>query len=297
MSDFPAYTTKPTPDYWVHDLNPMMIRFPEGWPIEGIHWYGMAYVMGFIVAGVLLHVYYKRGKSPLNPDQQSALMIVSVLGVLVGGRIGYILGYMLSKNPNILIENPLIIFQVNKGGMASHGGMIGVWIALGWYAWKYKIRFWKLMDITVSLAPAGVLFGRIANFINGELWGKETSVPWAVIFKTHDSFGQTLYLLPRHPSQIYAAAMEGLLLLVWTQWRFWKCKLPEGQLVGEAMVGYAIVRIIGEIFREPDEGISLILGLSRGQFYSVFLALIGIGVIWWARQAAKKMPLTPGIGS
>lgn len=286
----PATTPAPTPGYWVHNLDPFLIRFPEGWPIEGLRWYGLAYVAGFIVAGVLLHFYYKRGRSPLNPDQQSVLMTVLVLGVLVGGRLGYVLGYMLSRNPRILLDDPLVIFRVSEGGMASHGGMLGVWAALGWFAWKYRVRFWRLMDITVSLAPAGIFFGRIANFINGELWGRETTVSWAVIFKAHTPWGEA-FLLPRHPSQLYAAGLEGLLLLVWTQWRFWRCRLPEGQLVGEAMLGYAAVRIFGEFFREPDEGVSLILGLSRGQFYSVFLALLGIAVIVRARR--KTTPVTP----
>ncbi len=287
MSSFPTTTTTPTPGYWVHDLDPFLFRFPEGWPLEGIRWYGFAYVLGFVAGAFLLHHYYKKGKSPLNADQQSMLVCALVLGVLIGGRLGYVLGYMLPRDPDILTRDPTAIFRVTDGGMASHGGMIGVWIALAWAAMRYKVRFFNLMDITVTLAPIGIFFGRIANFINGELWGKVTDVPWAVIFKIHE-YGKTLYLLPRHPSQLYAAGLEGLLLLAWTQWRFWRCKLPEGQLVGEAMIGYAIVRIVGEIWREPDQGVSLVLGLSRGQFYSVFLALIGVSVIVWARKNAEK---------
>jgi phosphatidylglycerol:prolipoprotein diacylglycerol transferase len=275
----PTTTPTPTPGYWVHNLDPMLVRFPDGWPLDGLRWYGLAYVAGFVVAGVLLHIYHKRGRSPLDSDRQSVLLTALVLGVLVGGRLGYVFGYMLSQNPRILLDDPLVIFRVNQGGMASHGGMLGVWIALGWFAWRYRIHFWRLMDISVSLAPAGILFGRVANFINGELWGRETSVPWAVIFRTGTGF-----LLPRHPSQLYAAVLEGLLLLVWTQWRFWRCRLPEGQLVGEAMVGYAVVRIFGEIYREPDIGVDFILGLTRGQFYSVLLGLFGVGVIFWARR-------------
>ncbi len=292
MNSFPSTTPEPTPGYWVHNLDPFLFQFPAGWPLDGIRWYGLAYIVGFFVAALLLHVYYKRGKSPLNSDQQSSFMIALILGVLVGGRLGYVFGYMLSKNPRVLWEDPLVIFRVNEGGMASHGGMIGVWLALAWAAWHYKVRYWRLMDITVTLAPAGIFFGRIANFINGELWGKETSVPWAVVFPIHFESGNILYLLPRHPSQLYAAVLEGLLLLAWTQWRFWRGKLPEGQLVGEAMIGYGLVRILDEIFREPDTGVSLILGLSRGQFYSVALVLIGVAVIAYARSS-KTFPRPP----
>jgi phosphatidylglycerol:prolipoprotein diacylglycerol transferase len=274
----------PTPGYWVHDLDPFLLRFPAGWPLDGLRWYGLAYVAGFLVAGALLQIYHKRGRSPLNSEQQSVLMMVLVVGVLAGGRLGYVLGYMLAKEPELLWANPLIIFQVTKGGMASHGGMVGVWLAIGWFTWKYKVRFWHLLDIAVTLAAPGFLFGRIANFINGELWGRVTDVPWAVIFPIHDRWGHIVYLEPRHPSQLYAAALEGLLMLVWTQWRFWRFKLPEGQLVSEAMVGYAVVRIFGEIFREPDEGVALVLGLSRGQLLSVFLGLLGIAGIVWARR-------------
>lgn len=301
MSDLSATTTVPTPGYWVHDLNPFLFRFPESWhwQVQGLRWYGISYVLGFLVGMLLLHFYYKRGKSPLNADKQSVLICVIIAGVLLGGRIGYIIGYMWPRYEhyhggtrgffNFLSDHWRELIRVWEGGMASHGGMIGVWIALGWFAWHYRLRFFNLMDIVVTLAPAGIFFGRIANFINGELPGRETHVPWAVIFRVNE-FGRTYFLLPRHPSQLYAAVLEGLLLLAWTQWRFWKCKLPEGQLVGEAMIGYAAVRIIGEIWREPDAGVGLVAGLSRGQFYSIFLGLIGVGVILWARRNIKNLP-------
>jgi phosphatidylglycerol:prolipoprotein diacylglycerol transferase len=282
--NFPATTPTPTPGYWEHNLDPFLLHFPKGWPLDGLRWYGLAYVAAFAIAWFLLRLYYKRGKSPLNEDQQGTLLVAAILGVLVGGRLGYVFGYMLVREPELVFQNPLVIFQVNNGGMASHGGMIGVWLALAWFAWKTKSRFWRVLDIVVTLAPAGFFLGRIANFINGELWGRVTDVPWAVVFSTHDRWGSIAYLEPRHPSQLYAAVLEGLLMLAWTQWRFWKFKLPEGQLVGETMFAYAVVRIVGEFFREPDEGVGLILGLSRGQFYSVFLGLLGIAVIVWARR-------------
>jgi phosphatidylglycerol:prolipoprotein diacylglycerol transferase len=148
----------------------------------------------------------------------------------------------------------------------------------------------ELGDVVVSLAPLGILLGRIANFINGELWGKVSTVPWAVIFPGsptvyYHSLGQWL-TEPRHPSQLYAAGLEGALLLAYTQWRFWCKRPPIGQLAGEFLIAYGIVRIVGEIFREPDA--SLILGMSRGQFYSGLTILAGALIIQLARKNHRK---------
>ncbi|MDR3228221.1 MAG: prolipoprotein diacylglyceryl transferase [Puniceicoccales bacterium] len=283
ISASPVTTPSPTPGYWVHDLDPFVVRFADG---IGVRWYGLAYVVGFCVAVWLLALYYKRGKSPLNSDNQSVFMLAMVAGVLLGGRLGYVLGYMLPRGDDLF--NPWYrIFNVAEGGMASHGGIIGVWLALIFAAWKTKTHFWRLMDISATLAPAGVFFGRIANFVNGELYGRETDVSWAVIFRSHDG----TFLLPRHPSQLYEAALEGLLMLLWTQWRLWRFKLPDGQLVGEAIIAYTLVRIFGEIFREPDAGVSLVLGLSRGQFYSLFMLLFGVAVILLARRRNVFQPI------
>lgn len=286
MSAFPPLTEVPTPGYWAHDLSPFLVRFPAGWPVDGIRWYGLAYVTGFLVAAWLLRVYFRKGRSPLNDDMQATLMTAGILGTVVGGRLGYVLGYMLVRDPGALAKDPWVIFKVNQGGMSSHGGMIGIALAVAWCARRFKVSFLRLADIVVTLGPPGILFGRIANFINGELWGRETDVPWAVVFRFPD-VREAVWLTPRHPSQLYAAALEGALLLLWTQWRFWKKEpLPEGQVAGECLIGYALVRIVGEFWREPDAGVSLVLGLSRGQFYSVFLAVAGVLVVWWARRAA-----------
>ena len=282
----PASTPTPAPGFWVHDLDPFLIRFPDGWFLEGIRWYGLAYLAGFIFGAVMLSVYYKKNRSPLNPDAQSNFMIALIVGVLLGGRLGYVLFYSWEN----FVANPLSVFEVWNGGMASHGGMIGALLATWIFSRKQKCSFLQLSDIIVTLAPAGIFFGRIANFINGELWGRETSVPWAVIFKyeKYNPFTGTpelAYLFPRHPSQLYAAAGEGLLILLWTQLRFWKkTPPPHGQIAGEAALLYAAVRIADEFFREPDIGVSLILGLTRGQFYSLFLVLLGIAFIAAARR-------------
>lgn len=284
----PALTPEPTPGYTVNDFDPILLHFPKGWPVDGIRWYGLAYVAGFIVAAFLLRAYFKKGRTKLDEDKQTTLMTAVILGTVVGGRLGYILGYMLVKNPHALIDDPLVIFKVNHGGMASHGGMIGIGLATWWCARRFKVPFLRLADIIVTLGPPGVIFGRFANYINGELWGRTTDVSWAVVFRYPDLTqpgGAPLWLTPRHPSQLYALFLEGVLLTVWTQVRFWKKKpLPAGQLTGEFMIGYAIVRIIGEFWREPDEGVSLVLGMSRGQFYSLFLAFAGMIFVWWARE-------------
>lgn len=288
----PATTPNPTPGFWVHDLSPFIIEFPEGFFLDGIRWYGLAYLAGFVVGAWLLSLYYKRRRSPLDADAQSGFIIALILGVLVGGRLGYMLFYA----PEKLWSDPLSLFQVWQGGMASHGGMIGVLVATWWTAHHYHCKFLRLCDIVVTLAPAGLLFGRIANFINGELWGKETDVAWAVIFKykflIFNGIEHVAYLFPRHPSQLYEAALEGLLLLVWTQLRFWKKKpLPPGQLAGEAALIYAGVRIFCEVFREPDAGVSFICGMARGQFFSVLLALLGVAFIVFSRVRKDKIDI------
>lgn len=282
----PVTTATPTPGYWVHDLDPFLMRFPEGWFLEGVRWYGLAYLAGFVFGAVMLSVYYKKNRSPLNPDAQSSFMVALIVGVLVGARLGYMLFYAWDS----LVADPLFAFRVWNGGMSSHGGMIGATLATWIFSRRQKCSFLQLGDIIASLAPAGVFFGRIANFINGELYGRETSVPWAVIFR-YEKFNpftgtpETFYLLPRHPSQLYAAAGEGLLILLWTQLRFWKKEpLPHGQIIGEACLLYAAVRIADEFFREPDVGVGFILGLTRGQFYSVVLALVGVVFFVAARR-------------
>jgi len=274
--------------HWVHDLDPFLVRFPEGWPLGGIRWYGLAYIGGFAIALGLLRAYWRRGLSPLGPEEQMSLMTWGVVGVLLGGRLGYVLLYQFGG----FLEDPLLLLRVWEGGMASHGGFAGVAVALLLFARQKGLSPRRLADVVCTLVPPGILLGRVANFINGELWGKPSEVPWAVVFPGSAPPGTPLELIaPRHPSQLYEAALEGALLLAYTQWRFWRGR-PQaghpGQLTGEFLLLYAGVRIIGEIFREPDAGVSLILGLSRGQFYSLFLMAGGIAMIAWARRAPAQ---------
>jgi len=263
--------------YWTHDLSPFLVRFTDNF---GIRYYGVSYLLGFLGAAWLLSCYWRAGRSQLPSEKIPDLIIAIVLGVMIGGRLGSFLLYQ----PEQLIADPLSFFRVWEGGMASHGGMVGVAVALAWFARQQKLPFLHVADLITSTAPLGLLFGRIANFINGELWGKPTRVSWAVIFPNSPP-----PLFPRHPSQLYEAFLEGLVLFAYLQWRFWKTdviKVTPGRLSGEFLVFYAVLRAIGEMFREPDAG--LILGLSRGTFYSVFVIGAGIVVIFIASRNRKS---------
>ena len=267
--------------YYRHDIDPFLIHFTATF---GIKYYGLAYALGFLCGGFLLYAYWKRGRSPLNPDGQYDLLFWGIVGTLAGGRLGYFLFY----SPSTFIERPLDLFKVWDGGMASHGGMIGVALGAWWAARRNKIPFLTAGDLMCSLAPPGLLLGRIANFINAELWGKVTDVPWAVLFP--EAIDKDGIVRPRHPSQLYEAALEGLLLLLYTQWRIWRTpvlKEQPGRLAGEFFLGYAIMRVISEHFREPDPGIGTPLGLNRGAWLSLGLAAVGIFLIVRARR--KKM--------
>ncbi|HVU22781.1 MAG TPA: prolipoprotein diacylglyceryl transferase [Opitutus sp.] len=262
--------------YWTHHLSPFL---GPHWGNFGVRYYGLSYLLGFVAGWWLLVRYAKAGRSRLPAPKVADLIVVLVLGVMIGGRLGSFLLY----HPEQLWHDPLSFFRVWEGGMASHGGMAGVAIALIWFARSNRIPFLHLADLVTSVAPAGLLFGRIANFINGELWGKPATVPWAVIFPTSPT-----PLVPRHPSQLYEAGLEGVLLLAFMQWRFWRSDLvftKPGRLSGEFLIAYAIARAIGEIFREPDA--SLILGLSRGTFYSIFLVAGGMALIAHAERERR----------
>jgi phosphatidylglycerol:prolipoprotein diacylglycerol transferase len=279
--------------YYVAQFDPLAVKFPDGWFVPGIRWYGLAYVAGFLIASGLMWLYARKGRLPLDADQRSTLLFALIFGIMLGGRLGYYLFYVILGDPARRADffaHPTMIFRIWEGGMASHGAFIGGIIGLWWFARKHAPGFWRLGDVVATLAPPGILLGRLANFVNGELVGKPATVPWAMIFPVRDLSGAILgYTVPCHPSQLYEAATEGLLLLIYTQWRWWKSPppgspgaLPAGQLAGEYLIGYAFVRIFCEIFREPDA--PLLLGLSRGTFFSLFMILAGAGLIWRAKR-------------
>lgn len=270
-------------DYPLHDFSPFLIKFTEAF---GIRYYGLAYVFGFLIGYWLLSRYHKRGLTPIGPQLQGDLFFALMLGVFIGGRLGFFLFYDLPG----LMSNPLALFQIHKGGMASHGGFLGVAVALIVFARRKQQPLWHVSDLVCSIAPVGLFLGRVANFINGELWGRPAWVWWAWRFPDAPDGGQ----LPRHPSQLYEAGLEGLLMLAFVQWRLWMTPVlreSPGRLTGEFLFGYAVVRIAGEQFREPDIGIEPFLGLNRGALLSIAIAIAGLAIAAHAaRRSAKLKP-------
>jgi phosphatidylglycerol---prolipoprotein diacylglyceryl transferase len=239
-----------------------------------IHWYGLTYLVAF---GLFLWLASVRaGRSPFREAGWTRrdvedLLFYGVLGVIIGGRLGYVLFY----KPGYYAANPMEAFAVWKGGMAFHGGLIGVLVAMAWFARSRGRRWLEVTDLIAPCVPTGLASGRIGNFINGELWGRpaDPSLPWAMIFPQSGSD------LPRHPSPLYQFALEGLLLfaLLW-----WYGRKPRaiGQVSGAFLVGYGVFRFIAEYFREPDGFLGLLsLGLSMGQWLCVPMVLAG-GALW-----------------
>ncbi len=269
-----------TPAYWVHDLSPFLIQFNESF---GIRYYGLAYLLGFGLAGWILYRAAVQQRLQLPPAAVADLMTALIVGVIVGGRLGYFAFY----EPSVFLRAPLQILQVWDGGMSSHGGFIGVGVAMAWFMRNQRAPFLHLSDAVVAVAPLGVGLGRVANFINGELWGKITTWKGGVIFPASAQPNTPLILIPaRHASQLYQATLEGFLLFGYLQWRFWGTSIASnapGRITGEFLIGYALARSVGEFFREPDA--SLILGLSRGTFYSLFMIIAGVIIIRLSRRS------------
>jgi len=266
--------------FWVDNLSPFLIRFRGDF---GIRYYGLGYGIGFLAGAWLLNRYARAGRSLVIPSKIPELMTAVIAGILVGGRLG---SYLLYDGWRNFSSEPLWLIRIWEPGMASHGGMVGVALALVWFSRAQKIPFLHLGDIITSAAPPGLLVVRLANFINGELWGRVSAVPWAVI-SPRSMPGTPIGLIPpRHPSQLYEAGLEGSLLFILMQWRFWRSDIVRnqpGRLSGEFFIAYSAARILGESFREPDA--TLILGLSRGTFYSIFL--IAAGSWLWLRNKER----------
>jgi len=269
--------------YWVHHWDPFLFKFTD---TIGVRYYGLAYVLGFVGAAWIMIRYVRTGRTQLTETQIGDLMVSMVIGVIAGGRLGYFLLYDLEA----VLANPMSLLRVWSGGMSFHGGLLGVALAIVWSSWRQKIPSRHIADVVASVTSIGLLFGRLANFINGELWGRIATVPWAVIFPqsvpARTDFSQ---IAARHPSQLYEAFLEGAVLLAYAQWRYWRTAITRvhpGQLAGEYLIGYGVARIVCEVFREPDA--ELILGLSRGTFYSIFLFVAGAGFILRSRTPVRK---------
>lgn len=272
--------------YWVHDFDPVLVHI---YGRIGIHYYGLAYFLSFVAGAVLCVHAARRRRVSIAPERVGDLFMALILGVLIGGRLGH---YLLYEGWRSFTEDPFALLRVWEGGMAFHGGFVGVALALFWFSRSEKQSYFQLADLITSVAPLGLFLGRIANFINGELWGKPSTLAWACIFPQSAPYGMPTHLItPRHPSQLYEAVLEGLLLFAWVQLRFWRSDLAlrkPGRISGEFVLGYSLARCLCELYREPDAGIQPIFGLSRGTFYSLLLALFGLWLIWHATTRNKS---------
>lgn len=250
-------------------INPIS---PVAFSILGldVRWYALAYIVGFVFGYWLFRKMLASGKSPIMLDKKQVddLFTAVILGVILGGRIGYILLY----NPLFFIAHPLEIFAIWHGGMSFHGGLVGVMLSTWLFARKNKIRTWSLYDMLAVVTPIGFLCGRIANFINMEVMGRPTDVPWAVVFN-----GETP--VPRHPSPIYEGFGEGILLfaLMACLYRFTKLRRYPGALSGVFGMGYGVARMICEQFRAPDAQIGFLTswGLTMGTLLSFIMFVAG----------------------
>lgn len=249
-----------------------------------VHWYGLTYLVAF-VAAYLLGVH--RAKQPPFVDRGwtrqhvEDLLFFAMLGVVLGGRLGYVLFY----KPSFYFSNPAEILAVWQGGMAFHGGLLGVITAMAVFAKRQGRHFFEVADLVAPCVPIGLAAGRVGNFINGELWGRaaDASLPWAMVFPESGS------AIPRHPSQIYQFGMEGLLLFI-LLWLYARKPRAQGAVAGAFLFGYGLFRFIAEYFREPDSFLGLLaLNMSMGQWLCV--PMIILGALFWVM--AKKDAFQP----
>lgn len=269
--------------YYYHQIDP--IAFSVGG--FGIYWYSLMYLVAFGLFWLLGSYRAGRSDTPIRPEQVGDLLFWGVVGVVAGGRIGYVLFYTFSE----LLSDPLLLFRLRDGGMSFHGGLIGVLVVLWLYGRHLGCGFLRLGDFVAPLVPLGLAAGRIGNFIGGELWGRTTDVPWAVIFpeaiERGGRWSEALYqqylagaldLHARHPSQLYQAGLEGLALFGLLWWYSAKPR-PTGAVGGLFVAGYGVFRFIAEFFREPDAHLGFVAldWMSMGQMLS--LPMIAAGML------------------
>ena len=273
-----------------------------------LRWYALAYIAGIVIGWRVVVAATRRpalwpgDAAPMTARDVEDLLTWVILGVILGGRLGYVLFYQ----PGYYLANPGQILQVWQGGMAFHGGLLGVVLAVVLFSRRRGINWISVADALCMVAPVGLLLGRVANFINAELWGRPTDLPWGVIFpgRAAQDCADVIGLCARHPSQLYEAALEGLILgavLLWLGWRRGALRVP-GTLTGVFFAGYGIARFLVEFVRQPDAqfvspGNPLGLawhvggyGLTMGQILSLPMIAFGIGLVIWARRHARPHP-------
>ena len=244
-----------------------------------IHWYGLMYLLGFTLFMLLGRYRIKHNRqTALNNTILDDLLFYGMLGVILGGRLGHVLFYQF----DYYLQQPLEIFAVWKGGMSFHGGFLGVIAAMAILARKFKLQWLAVTDFIAPLVPLGLGAGRIGNFINAELWGRPTDASWGMVFPNVDT-------LPRHPSQIYEFALEGVVFFV-LLWVYSAKPKPVGAVSGMFLIGYGVFRSVAEFFREPEDGFMgvLTLGVSMGQWLSLPMIIAGIWMIAWANKKQKN---------
>lgn len=286
------------------DISPEIFTIPIFGMELALRWYALAYIVGIVIGWRLVVATVRRpalwpgGVAPMTPADVEDLLTWVILGVILGGRLGYVLFYQ----PGYYLSNPTQILQVWQGGMAFHGGLLGVVLAVIVFSRARGINRVSVADVLCMVTPVGLLLGRIANFINAELWGRPTDLPWGVIFPggaAQDCPDVVAGLCARHPSQLYEAALEGLVLgavLLWLGWRRGALRLP-GTLTGLFFAGYGSARFLVEFVRQPDAqfvspGNPLGLawhvagyGLTMGQVLSLPMIAFGLGLVLWSRRA------------
>lgn len=250
-----------------------------------VHWYGITYLVAF---GLFMLLAAQRVKQPqyvqagwTRRDVED-LLFYGVLGVIIGGRLGYALFY----KPGQYLANPVEFLMLWKGGMSFHGGLLGVLTAMAWFARSRGRKFLQVVDVIAPCVPTGLAAGRIGNFINGELWGRpaDASLPWAMVFPQSGS------PLPRHPSQLYQFLLEGLLLFV-LLWLYSRRERATGQVGAAFLFGYGVLRFIAEMFREPDSFLGVLaLGMTMGQWLCVPMIMGGAALWWWCGQQPQLQP-------
>lgn len=245
-----------------------------------IRWYALAYVGGLLLGWRYMRYINSSSKMGLPQVVIDDYLVWATLGIILGGRVGYVLIYNLSY----FMDNPLSIFAVWQGGMSFHGGLIGIIVSIILYTRKNRSNLMNLADLTACAVPIGLFFGRIANFINGELYGRTTDLSWGVIFPNGGP-------LPRHPSQLYEAALEGALLfaILWVMWRRKNCLMMPGLATSIFLSGYGMARCIVEIFRQPDIQIGFFIGgITMGQMLSFPMFCAGLILMWKLYLNLKK---------